>query len=100
MNKTDAFDKMVSKKVFKKCIDKGYEKYSEVAILLGTSESFAKAIFSSNRKKLNLYHLVKLTYELDCDIKDFLPDINDYLKQYENISTEAEGFYKSIEGGK
>lgn len=80
MKQISLFDKLVSNKVYRKCVDFGYTKYSEIAMILGTTDSFTKAVFSSYRKKLNLYHLTKLSYELHCTVNDFLPNINDYKK--------------------
>lgn len=96
MDKINDFDKIVSNKVFKKCIDCGYDKYSQIAIILGKSESFVKAVFSSGRKKLNLYHLVKLSYELKCDINEFLPKLEDYKHLYSEVSDVKEGYYLSV----
>jgi len=89
------FDKIVSDKVYKKCVDCGYTKYSEIAILLGTSDSFIKAVFSSYRKKLNLYHLTKLSYELKCSVKDLLPNSYDYSSHFGD-SDEYVCFLESI----
>lgn len=89
------FDNIVSDKVYRKCVDHGYTKYSEIAILLDTSDSFVKAIFSSHRKKLNLYHLIKLSYELGCSLNDFLPNLSDYNKFF-NVNDEYECFLRSI----
>lgn len=96
MTKVITFDKLVTTNVLKKCIDKGYCKYSEIAMLLDKSESFVKAVFSSNRKKLNLYHLVKLSMELDCEIGEFLPTLNDYRSIYPDVDDAKEGFIMSI----
>lgn len=76
------FDKLLNEKVYKKCVDEGITKYSDIAIILDTSDSFAKAVFSSYRKKLNLYHLLRLSYELGCSINDFIPNADDYRKAY------------------
>ena len=100
MDKINKFDKIVTKKVYKKSIDKGYDTYSKLAVLLGTSESFIKAVFSSGRKKLNLYHLLKFSYELNCDIEDFLPTLEDYqIEMGTKFKSEIEAFYFSIGEG-
>lgn len=95
MDKVSIFDRIVSEKVYKKCVDKGYTKYSEIATLLDTSDSFTKAVFSVYRKKLNLYHLMKLSYALGCSIDCFLPNLNDYRNIY-NSDNIYECFLKSI----
>lgn len=80
MNKITDFDKLVSIKTYKKCVDCGITKYSDIALILNTTDSFAKSVFSSHCKKLNLYHLIRLSYELNCNINDFIPSKNDYEK--------------------
>ncbi len=96
MQQISLFDKIVSDKVYRICIDCGYTKYSEIAIILGTSDSFSKAVFSSYRKKLNLYHLTKLSYELHCSVNDFLPNITDYKKYFTDKDGEYDCFQQSI----
>lgn len=95
MESNNVFDRIVSDKVYRKCIDCGYTKYSEIAVLLDTSDSFVKAVFSARRKKLNLYHLMKLSYELNCSLKELLPNLSDYNKIF-NVDNEYEGFLQSI----
>lgn len=94
------FDILVSKKVYKKCVDAGYTKYSEIAIIMNTSDSFTKAVFSSYRKKLNLYHLMRLKYELHCSLNDFIPNKDEYKEIFENTTDEFDCFLKSIEEDK
>ena len=96
MKKICLFDRIVSEKAYKKCVDEGYKKYSDIAILLGTSDSFAKAVFSVYRKKLNIYHLMRLSYELNCTIDSFLPNLEDYKNKY-TTDDEYVCFLKSIE---
>lgn len=96
MDAVKEYDLLVADKVYRKCIDRGFEKYSEIAAILGKSESFVKAIFASHRKKLNLYHLVRLSYELKCSINDFLPNYNDY-PNGKNKEDEYYYFLQSIE---
>jgi len=96
MKNISLFDKIVIDNTFKKCVDCGFEKYSQIAYLLNKSESFVKAVFSAGRKKLNLYHLMKLSYALNCDIKDFLPSEKDYKSHNISFKTEKEAFYISI----
>lgn len=96
MKQISLFDKLVSDKVYRRCVDCGYTKYSEIAIILGTTDSFTKAVFSSHRKKLNLYHLTKLSYELHCTVDDFLPDINDYKNNSIDDCDEYNCFQQSI----
>ncbi|MCM1224219.1 MAG: hypothetical protein NC548_58180 [Lachnospiraceae bacterium] len=95
MEKIRVFDEIVIDKVYRKCIDSGYTNYSDIATLLGKSDSFARAVFSVRRKKLNLYHLVRLTYELHCSIDCFLPNSNDYRGKYA-LDSEYESFLNSI----
>ena len=96
MDKITQFDKLVSEKAYKKCVDKGYTTYSEIALIIGTSDSFAKAVFSAQRKKLNLYHLVRLSYQLHCSVEEFLPKLDDYNGIFDS-SDEEFCFLKSIE---
>lgn len=100
MDKINILDKIITQKVYKKCIDKGFDTYSKLSVLLGTSESFVKAVFSSGRKKLNLYHILKFSYELNCDIKDLIPNEDDYKKEFgEKFKSEIGAFYLSIAEG-
>ena len=96
MNKTNIYDAIVREKVLKKCIDSGYETYSKISLLLNTSDSFARAVFSAKRRKLNLYHLTRLSYELKCNLYDLLPNEDDYKHLYGSNITEYEGYLKSI----
>lgn len=80
MDKITQFDKLVSIKVYQKCVDCGITKYSDIALILNTTDSFAKAVFSSYRKKLNLYHLLRLSYALKCTLNDLIPAKADYEK--------------------
>ena len=96
MKQISLFDKLVSDKIYRRCVDCGYTKYSEIARILGTTDSFTKAVFSAYRKKLNLYHLTKLSYELHCTVNDFLPDMNDYKKNFVNYGDEYDCFQQSI----
>ncbi len=97
MSNISWFDQKCAEKTYKKCCEKGLSKYSEIAVELGLSESFVKAIFSEHRKKLNLYHLIKLSYALNCTLYDFIPNQKDYAFKYGEDIDEEEGFYKSIE---
>ena len=97
MKKVNNFNRLVSQKVYKKCVDAGYTKYSEICVLLDTSDSFVKAVFSEYRKKLNLYHLVRLSYELECSVSDFIPTMGDYLAVYPDGQSEYEYFLMSME---
>ena len=96
MKEVSVFDKMVSEKVFKKFVDKGYTKYSEIAVLMDVSDSFVKAVFSAKRKKLNLYHLVKIAYELKCNIAEFIPCLEEYKLIYGEDNEEYEYFLQAI----
>lgn len=96
MNEIKLYDKIVSDKVYRKCVDRGYTTYTEIAKILDVSDSFVKLIFSAHLKKLNLYHLAKLSYELDCSVNDFLPNPKDYAVYFKN-SDEYECFISAIE---
>ena len=95
MNKTNIFDNIVREKVLKKCIDNGYETYSKISLLLNTSDSFVRAVFSAKRRKLNLYHITRLSYELNCNISELLPNKEDYKQVFGSNITEYEGYLKS-----
>ena len=99
MSDITLFDKLVAEKVYRKCIDNGKKTYKEISLGLNTSESFAKNVFSSKKSKLNLYHLIRLSYYLDCDINDFLPNHSDYEKALGSDFTDIdeENFIFSIE---
>lgn len=98
-NNITSFDMVVADKVYQKCIDCGITKYTEIAQIIDTSDSFVKAIMSEKRKKFNLYHLVRLSYALHCYIDDFLPTQEDYEKINNEQLSKEEHFIKLI-GGK
>lgn len=90
------FDKIITEKVYKKCVDAGYTTYAEISSLIDTGLSFVKSVFCLHTKKLNLYHLMHLTYALSCQITEFLPTLEDYLKIYPQGSDEYFYFLQSI----
>lgn len=90
------FDKIVTEKVYKKCVDAGYTTYAELSSLIDTGLSFTKSVFCLHTKKLNLYHLMHLAYALSCEVREFLPTLEDYLKIYPQGKDEYFYFLQSI----
>ncbi len=70
-------DEIIRDKVYRKCEIKNITKYMDIAKIINTSDSFVYGIYSG-RKKFNLYHLIQLSYALDCKVDDFLPNFSDF----------------------
>lgn len=83
------FDNLIAEKVYQKCEKKGITRYTEIALIINTTDSFVRSVYSQ-RRKFNFYHLVKLAYHLNCTIDDFLPTMEDYEKNSITGSTAQE----------
>lgn len=95
-NKRKIFDEIVSDNVYKLCSQKDITQYKEIALIIGKSDSFVRAIYAK-RKKFNLYHLVKLAYKLECKVDDFLPTLEEYHKKQVDGETVDDCFRNLID---